>query len=91
MNTGHFVSMPVKLYVNVQLLHINYGHDLIQRFCQEFEDIYGKEFCTPNMHLQLHLKRCIMDFGTVYSFWGFSFERFNGVLDHTKQIIETSA
>ena len=59
---------------------INYAHDLLQRFCQEFEDIYGKEFCTPNMHLHLHLKRCMMDFGPVYSFWCFSFERFNGVL-----------
>ena len=32
------------------------------------------------MHLHYHLKDCILDFGPVYSFWLFSFERLNGVL-----------
>ena len=45
-----------------------------------FLEIYGKKYCTPNMHLHLHLKECMIDFGPVYSFWCFSFERFNGVL-----------
>ena len=44
--------------------------------------------CTPNMHLHLHLKECINDYGPVYSFWCFAFERFNGVLGsyHTNNI-----
>ena len=33
-----------------------------------------------NMHLHGHLKECILDFGPVYTFWLFSFERLNGVL-----------
>ena len=45
-----------------------------------FEKRYGKERVTPNMHLHLHLKQCILDYGPVYSFWLFSFERFNGIL-----------
>ena len=32
------------------------------------------------MHLHAHLMDCILDFGPVYSFWLFSFERLNGVL-----------
>ena len=32
------------------------------------------------MHLHLHLKDSILDYGPVYAFWLFSFERFNGVL-----------
>ena len=32
------------------------------------------------MHLHLHLKECMLDYGPVYSFWCFSFERFNGIL-----------
>ena len=33
------------------------------------------------------LKECILDFGPVYGFWLFSFERYNGILGgyHTKQ------
>ena len=33
-----------------------------------------------NMHLHGHLKQCVLDFGPVYSFWLFSFERMNGIL-----------
>lgn len=53
--------------------------ELIQ-FCKDFEIIYGKDACTPNMHLSCHLVDCIEDYGPVYSFWCFSFERYNGVL-----------
>ena len=45
-----------------------------------FQQIYGKEHCTINIHLHGHLKECVMDFGPVYSFWLFSFERLNGLL-----------
>ena len=33
-----------------------------------------------NMHLSSHLVDCIRDYGPVYSFWCFSFERYNGIL-----------
>ena len=33
-----------------------------------------------NMHLHLHLKNCLLDYGPVYAFWCFSYERFNGIL-----------
>lgn len=36
--------------------------------------------CTPNMHLHLHLKESLLDYGPIYAFWLFSFERFNGLL-----------
>ena len=32
------------------------------------------------MHLHGHLASCIRDYGPVYAFWLFSFERFNGIL-----------
>ena len=38
------------------------------------------ESCTPNMHLHLHLKNCVLDYGPVYSFWMFAFERFDVIL-----------
>ena len=54
--------------------------DCMLRFCQKFVDIYGKKHCNMNMHLHGHLKECIQDYGPVYSFWCFAFERMNGVL-----------
>ena len=35
------------------------------------------------MHLRCHLKECVEDYGPVYSFWCFAFERYNGILGST--------
>lgn len=43
-------------------------------------DLYGKDHSTANMHMHRHLKDSVIDYGPVYSFWLFSFERFNGLL-----------
>lgn len=48
------------------------------------EQLYGHDFVTPNMHLHGHLYDCVLDFGPVYSFWLFSFERENGILGSYK-------
>ena len=32
------------------------------------------------MHLYLHLKDCLKDYGQAHSFWVYSFERYNGIL-----------
>ena len=50
-------------------------------FCNMFEVHYGKESCTPNMHLHAHIKECILEFGPISAFWAFPFERFNGILE----------
>lgn len=56
------------------------GHRLLLEFCIKFEFIYKSHRVTPNMHLHTHLLNCIKDYGPVYSFWLFSFERYNGLL-----------
>ena len=66
---------------------INTADLLLLAFCKKFEQLYGKEHCTPNMHLHLHIKNCLLDYGPAHSFWCFSFERYNGLLGsyHTNQ------
>ncbi|RHZ87615.1 hypothetical protein Glove_33g60 [Diversispora epigaea] len=44
------------------------------------EKKYGRNVITPNLHLSLHLSACSHDFGLLYAFWYFSFERMNGIL-----------
>ena len=53
---------------------------LLQQFCLSFENLYDKDRVTPNIYLHCHLKECIIDFGPVYSFWLFSFEKYNDIL-----------
>ena len=59
---------------------IQIGDELLVKFCRTVEDLYGSSMITPNMHLHCHLCECILDFGPVYGFWCFSFERYNGIL-----------
>ena len=56
------------------------AHRLLLLYCVKFQEIFGSECCTPNMHMHLHLKECLLDYGPVYAFWAFSFERHNGKL-----------
>ncbi|XP_070537876.1 uncharacterized protein [Ptychodera flava] len=64
----------------VSVEKISAVHTYLRLFCKKFEKIYGPEMCTPNMHLHLHLKECLLDYGPAYSFWLFSCERYNGIL-----------
>lgn len=49
-------------------------------FCNTYQTLYGKENCTPNMHMHFYLTKSIENFCPVYAFWCFPFERYNGVL-----------
>ncbi|GET58091.1 uncharacterized protein LOC107327733 [Rhizophagus irregularis DAOM 181602=DAOM 197198] len=44
------------------------------------ENTYGPEFITSNIHLSLHIPDCCRDYGPIYSFWLFPFERLNGYI-----------
>ena len=60
--------------------NIQLADQYLQLFCTKYEEVNGKEACTPNMHLHLHLKECLNDYGPLYSFWCYAFERYNGML-----------
>ena len=55
---------------------------LLLKFCEHVQSLYGKKAITPNMHMHLHLKDILLDYGPVYGFWLFSYERYNGILEH---------
>ena len=59
------------------------GDALLVNFCMGMEQLYGKKFLTCNMHLHCHLRKVLMDYGPVFGFWLFSFERYNGHLGST--------
>lgn len=68
-------------YVQVtKKLDVQTADQYLLHFCRSFQALYGPEACTPNMHLHLHLKESLLDYGPVYAFWLFAFERFNGIL-----------
>jgi hypothetical protein len=56
------------------------SHERLLKVATLIEENYGPERITPNLHLCLHIADCCQDYGPLYSFWCFSFERMNGIL-----------
>ncbi|OAD75702.1 hypothetical protein PHYBLDRAFT_166930 [Phycomyces blakesleeanus NRRL 1555(-)] len=57
---------------------------LLGEFGKECETLYGESSITPNMPLHMHLHESMLNFGPVYAFWLYSFERYNGKLKNIK-------
>lgn len=53
---------------------------LFVKFCCDIERLYSRAAITPNMHLHCHMAECLKDYGSMYGFWCFSYERYNGIL-----------
>ena len=49
-------------------------------FVKAYERENGNASVSPNMHLHMHIRESVQNFGSVYGFWLFSCERFNGIL-----------
>ena len=69
----HIVCRP-----SISVNEASMAHQLYKEFCLGVVRLYGQDFVTPNMHLHLHLMDSILDFGPIYSFWLYGFERMNG-------------
>ena len=60
--------------------NVKLAHCLLHQFNCSFEEMHGSEYCSINMHLSCHLAETIINFGPIYAFWCFPYERFNGIL-----------
>ncbi|GBC20131.2 hypothetical protein GLOIN_2v415082 [Rhizophagus irregularis DAOM 181602=DAOM 197198] len=89
---GNFVracSLLVCRIINTN--KINEAHNRLLKIGQLIEEHYGENLITPNIHLSLHIAECCRDYGPIYSFWCYSFEQMNGILDsypNSKRYIE---
>jgi len=68
------------LVKDITKTEVETAHTLFVLYCKKFEEKISAYHCTPNMHMLLHMKSCVLDFGPVYGFWCFAFERQNGIL-----------
>jgi len=56
------------------------AHNRLIEIVKLIEENYGRNKITLNLHLSLHLLECSNDYGPLYAFWCFFFERMNGML-----------
>jgi hypothetical protein len=64
----------------VPKVNLEEAHRCLLKMVKLIENNYGPEKITPNLHLCLHICECVLDYGPLYSFWCFSYERMNGLL-----------
>ncbi|GBC17860.1 hypothetical protein GLOIN_2v1786147 [Rhizophagus irregularis DAOM 181602=DAOM 197198] len=63
-----------------RLKNLDDAHEHLIEILKLIETNYREVSITPNLHLSLYLNKCCKDYGSLYSFWCFSFERMNGIL-----------
>ncbi|KAK0176931.1 hypothetical protein PV328_001029 [Microctonus aethiopoides] len=59
---------------------INLSYNFLHKFVREFEILYGKEFCTINIHQLLHLPTCVRNNGPLWVYTCYKYENLNGEL-----------
>ena len=71
-----------QLFVNriIEVDAMGEAHQKLIEIVKLIENNHGRDKITPNLHLSLHLAECSFDYGPLYTFWCFSFERMNGIL-----------
>jgi len=52
----------------------------LQKYYRSLIVLSGKKHMTPSHHMSLHLPKCLREFGPVHGWWGFTFERYNGII-----------
>jgi hypothetical protein len=78
---GHFVracNLLVARFVTED--DLREAQERLRDMSINIERTYGPEYITSNIHLSLHIPECIRDYGSVYSFWLFPYERLNGYI-----------
>jgi hypothetical protein len=77
----HFVKICQILTCRIMRHNmIDEAHERLIKVIRLIEQKYGQKKITSNLHLSLYLRECANDYGPLYSFWCFSFERMNGIL-----------
>jgi hypothetical protein len=84
---GHFVracNLLVARFVTED--DLQEAQERLRDMSINIERTYGPEFITSNIHLSMHIPECIRDYGSVYSFWLFPYERLNGYIGKATHI-----
>ncbi len=63
-NCWHLFVRACHLLCSCEVMYnqVENADELLNSFCVAFESLYGKQYCTINLHLHGHLASCIEDF-----------------------------
>lgn len=79
----HFLLLHVATTICMSESHsayIDIADEMFKDFINEFSNIYGKEYISPNVHNLGHIVDDVREFGVLDNFASFKFENFLGIL-----------
>lgn len=83
----HFKLLSSSIYMlleeRISSDNIDCAELRLQKFADEFEELYGKHHVTMNLHLQRHLANAVRQLGPLWAQSAFGFESNNGVIVNT--------
>jgi len=79
-----FLHVAISILINPDLVksndYISYANNLLQHFVLGFQNIYGKEYVSHNIHNLIHLAQDVQTYGALDVFGAFRFENHMGKL-----------
>lgn len=80
----HYLKLVIALsYLNAFSISdrmINVAKVFLKQYVRDFEQLYGIEFCSINVHVLLHLADCVHELGPLWTYTCFPFENLNGLI-----------
>ena len=71
------VGIQILLQKSILVEELHHSHILLIKFSVYFQDYFGKEQMTYNVHLLQHTVKCVMDLSPLGAHDAFSFENEN--------------
>lgn len=73
-------SIYLLLQTNITLEDISSANDRLNKFANEYQDLYHEHNVTMNLHLLRHIANSVREIGPLWAQSSFTFETYNGVL-----------
>ena len=64
----------------IQVFEVAVAENFLKKFVRQFENLYGIQFCSINVHQLLHLCECVRNLGPLWAHTCYEFEDINGKL-----------
>ena len=81
---NHFSSLSVTMYLLLQTSiseeQLEYYQRNLNKFCHNFQVLYGERYMSANIHLLLHLPDTVRELSPLWAYSCFHFEGLNGLL-----------
>lgn len=79
----NYILLVQSVYIlckkSMSMSEIDCAEKMLRQFVKDFQNGYGMQFMTSNIHQLLHLSDCVRELGPIYIMSCFPYENLNGI------------